>query len=429
MGHDSSASELGAVAEHQAAGHRIGLFGRLGSGNIGNDATMEAVLAYLKSEQPEAVLDCMCSGPEQVAERYGLRAIQMHWFHTEERAGSRLARLGRTGMRIGVGTVVDAWRTASWVRRHDVVIVPGMGVLESNLPQRPWQMPYSMFLLSLAGRIFGTKVALVSVGASVIRERLTRVLLATSARLAYYCSFRDQQSLEAAREMGIDGCRNVYPDLVFALPTPLVPPGPTGTVGVGVMAFFGSTGERRVAQEIHTKYVDTMRCFVQWLLDTGHEVRLLVGDSSDEAVAEEIAAGVRGTRRHDVPSSVVYDPVSTVDELMKQMAPLELVVATRFHNVLVALKCDKPTVAIGYGKKHKALMSQLGVGRFTENIRELHLGHLKEQFTTMEANKDQVARTLSESNQIMRAQLDRQFAELTAVLFAKKASRVRSSSR
>ena len=67
-------------------------------------------------------------------------------------------------------------RTASWVRRHDVVIVPGAGVLEASLPLWPWGMPYAMFLLSASGRLFGTKVALVSVGAGIINQRATRWL-------------------------------------------------------------------------------------------------------------------------------------------------------------------------------------------------------------------------------------------------------------
>jgi hypothetical protein len=63
-----------------------------------------------------------------------------------------------------LGKCVNAFRTASWVRRHEVVIVPCMGVLEATLPLQPWGMPYTMFLLSASGRIFETKVALVSVG-------------------------------------------------------------------------------------------------------------------------------------------------------------------------------------------------------------------------------------------------------------------------
>ena len=41
---------------------RVGLFGKLGSGNIGNDASMEAVLDYLGSDHPDAIVDAMCTG-------------------------------------------------------------------------------------------------------------------------------------------------------------------------------------------------------------------------------------------------------------------------------------------------------------------------------------------------------------------------------
>src|SRR5271163_4190403 len=67
-------------SEQAAAGVRIGLFGLLGSGNIGNDASMEAVLKYLQERHPLAVIDVMCSGPERVTAEYGLDAVQMFWF-------------------------------------------------------------------------------------------------------------------------------------------------------------------------------------------------------------------------------------------------------------------------------------------------------------------------------------------------------------
>jgi polysaccharide pyruvyl transferase WcaK-like protein len=41
----------------------------LGSGNIGNDASLEAMLKYLNSDQPGAILDAMCSGPDTAENR------------------------------------------------------------------------------------------------------------------------------------------------------------------------------------------------------------------------------------------------------------------------------------------------------------------------------------------------------------------------
>ena len=121
-----------------------------------------------------------------VKDRYGVRAIPLRWLPPDEGQGP-----GRAVARKSLVKVVDTVRIASWVRRHDVVIVPGMGVLETTLPLRPWQGPYNMFVLCAAGRIFGTKVALVSVGANVARERLTRWLFGAAGRLAFYRSYRD----------------------------------------------------------------------------------------------------------------------------------------------------------------------------------------------------------------------------------------------
>jgi polysaccharide pyruvyl transferase WcaK-like protein len=196
---------------------RVGVFGLLGSGNIGNDGSLEAVLGYLRAEHPEAVVDALCGGPEVVAARYGIPATRLHWYRGEYRTASRAGAIAGKGL----GKLVDAVRTAAWVRRHDVVIVPGMGVLEATLPLRPWGFPYSLFLLCASGRLLRSRVALVGVGAAPIGDRPTRALVRWSARLATYRSYRDAMSRDAMRAMGVNTARDeVYPDLAFALPTP-----------------------------------------------------------------------------------------------------------------------------------------------------------------------------------------------------------------
>lgn len=51
---------------------RVGVFGLLGSGNLGNDGSLEAVLGYLRAARPEAVVDALCGGPEAVTTRFGI---------------------------------------------------------------------------------------------------------------------------------------------------------------------------------------------------------------------------------------------------------------------------------------------------------------------------------------------------------------------
>lgn len=63
---------------------------------------------------------------------------------------------------------------------------------------------------------------------------------------------------------------HVYPDLAFALPVPPVGRGDPLTVGVGVMAYYGTNDDRKQADEIHASYIEKMKRFVRWLADSGH---------------------------------------------------------------------------------------------------------------------------------------------------------------
>ena len=130
-----------------------------------------------------------------------------------------------------------------------MVIVPGMGVLEASLPLRPWETPYAMFLLCASGRLFGTKVALVSVGANVINQRLTRWLSTRPRGSPSTGPTATPRSRDAMRQRGVDTTRDrVYPDLVFSLPVPPYDPGDAQTVGVGVMDYYGTNDDRQAGR-------------------------------------------------------------------------------------------------------------------------------------------------------------------------------------
>lgn len=385
---------------------RVGFFGLLGSGNLGNDGSFQAVLDYVRTEFPDARLGALVGGPDVVRSRFGVDATPLHWNQSEYETASGLRAIALKGF----GKLVDIARTAAWVRRQDVVIVPGMGVLEATLPLRPWGFPYSLFLLCLTGRLLGTRVALVGVGAGAINAPATRTLVRWSARLAAYRSYRDEPSLNAMRAMGVDTSRDeVYPDLAFSLPTPDATPKP-GVVGVGVMAYYGGNDDRADGDRIYRHYVTTMNRFVRWLVDSGRPVRLFIGDRIDQQVVDEILASTASPL-------VTAAPAGDLDELMREMAAVESVVATRYHNVLCALKVATPTVAIGYARKNDVLMAELGLDGFTQDARSVDFDRLVEQFTELEKRSDELRRTLAERNQACADRLKHQFAALTAALF------------
>ena len=409
-----TASRSGDKRKRSAVAPSVGIFGGIGGGNIGNDASMEALLGYLRNNQPDAILDVMCWGPETVTERYGVTAIPMGWYR--QQGPDALAIVMKA-----VGKGIEPFRIASWVRRHDVVIVPGMGVLESTLPLRPWGFPYTMFVLSLSGRIFRTKIALVSVGANVIKQRLTRWLFTSAARLAFYRSYRDALSRDAMRQQGVDTARDhVYPDLVFSIPVPPYDSGQGQTVGIGVMDFHGTNDDdRRRADTIHGSYVEKMKVFARWLVDSGYKIRLFIGDTngSDDTVVQDVLADLRAYRPDLDRTWAVAEPVSTYADLMRAMAPTGAVVATRYHNVICALMLSKPTISIGYGDKNAVLMADMGLTEYCQAVNSLDVGRLIEQFTDLESHAAQLRQMIAERNAANKLLIKRQLTELSAVLF------------
>jgi polysaccharide pyruvyl transferase WcaK-like protein len=326
--------------------------------------------------------------------------------------------LAAKSLKVPLGIVIDAFCTASWIRRHDVVIVPGMGVLEASLPLRPWHTPYSMFLVCASGRLFGTKVALVNVGANDIRQRLTRRLIRAAARLAYYRSYRDTFSRDAMTRMGLDTSGDpVYPDLAFSLPTPSGAPAVAGAVGVGIMDYRGSNDDRQHADQLHASYVETMKSFVLWLLDNGRPVRMFTTDVHDEPIMRAVISDIHAHRPELGPSEVIAEPVSSLNELMRQIASVDTIVASRFHNVLCALKLAKPTLSVGYATKFDVLMKEMGLAEFCQPARSVDLDRLIEQFTELESRSAQLKQTMTERTAANVLLLDHQFATLSALLF------------
>ncbi|MFE4723512.1 polysaccharide pyruvyl transferase family protein, partial [Streptomyces sp. NPDC056728] len=108
---------------------------------------------------------------------------------------------------------------------------------------------------------------------------------------------------------------------------------------------------------------------------------------------------------------------SSLADLMKEMAAADSVVATRYHNLICALKTSTPTLALSYAPKSDALMAQMGLGAYCHPARAVDADRLLEQFRELEQRSAELRRTLAERNQDAARQLEGQFSDLTATLF------------
>lgn len=391
---------------------RVAAYGFFGIGNLGNEASLSALLGYLRSYHPELELSCFAVGPDNVTRDHGVPARQLMTY-----AKYGMKRGPWTKIVKGLSRFWDVPRTFALLGAVDLVIVPGTGALETQLGVPPWGLPFWLFVLSIAARLRGRQVALVSVGAQYATHPLTRLFYRWTVRLASSCSFRDATSREVAARMGgPHGLGPVCPDLAFSLPTP--PPRPTspGHVVIGVMAYYGRADDPVRGAGVRRRYVAQMAEVVSTLLARGKSVTLVIGDLADRAVALEIQAAVRAGEPDHVDRLTVSD-ATTMDELMVEMSTAEVVVASRFHNLIAALKLAKPTVSLGYAQKNADLLSQFGLGQFTQSMDDFDIELLIRQLeeARSEGDRREPAIRLALVNAL--EQLDEQFSELSATYF------------
>lgn len=396
---------------------RIGLFGLFGNGNSGNDGSLEAMVAALRKAQPDIDLTCICAEPAVVRAAYGIAAVAIGSPPFANMASRRADRLLR-----GVPHKAANWLHAvRLARRFDALIVPGTGILD-DFCEGPSGMPAALFGWCLAAWASRTPVAFVSVGAGPIDHPISRRLMTAAARMARYRSFRDPISRDFMIGLGLDAADDpVCPDLAFALPTPRAKPGAPQadaplTVGVGVMAYSGWNAHPHAGGAIYRDYLAKMARFVDLLLGRGCRVRLLTGDAVDErAIADlnGLLAAPADVRRERLTAS----PTASLHELMRQIAEVDLVVATRFHNVVCALKMGRPTISVGYAAKNQALLAEFGLGEFHQHVERLDLDLLVAQFDRLSAERDRRQPRILERNLEFQERLRRQDAQLMARLF------------
>src|ERR1700683_5446528 len=102
---------------------------------------------------------------------------------------------------------------------------------------------------------------------------------------------------------------------------------------------------------------------------------------------------------------------------MRAMAPASSVVATRYHNMMCALKLGKPAISLGYSDKNVSLMEDMGLPDFSQHANNISFDRLIEQFAKLERNADQLRASLGERNAELAASLSDQFTVLDATLF------------
>ena len=390
---------------------RIGFWGNFGSGNWGNECTLQAIVHNVRKRLPAAEMICICTDPVSTSERHGLSSLAIRK-RRQNGAGSGgiVGFVGRSGAEL------REWSTTfGLVGDIDTLVMTGTGML-TDTGEGPFGLPYDMFIWSTAAKARGGRVLVTNVGVEAIVHPLTKFFIGAAMRMADYRSYRDGQSREVLRRAGFfDASDFVYPDLAFSLPEATVlrkplPARPRTTIAVGVYDFRGRGQASAADLAAYRDYVAKLGRFVLWLLQQGFAVRIIIGDLTyDKPVLHDLRRYLEKNGIAKYREQVQDSPAQSVEDVMDQIAAVDTVVASRFHNVLLGLLLGKPVVSISYNEKNDALMTSMGLGAYCQVIERFTVDHLIEQFGALQAKADDHRKSIAAHAKSYRASLEHQY--------------------
>jgi polysaccharide pyruvyl transferase WcaK-like protein len=255
---------------------------------------------------------------------------------------------------------------------------------------------------------------------------MVRAVRTTTSR-----SYRDNVSREFLAGQGIDtSCDLVVPDLVFGLtecnlPGYARPAAPARTVGLGVMGYYGWDANREAGARIYERYISQIADFARWLLEHGLQVRLLIGElRTDDAAVEDLLGRLDHGIGPDLTRNVRAEPIGSLADLLLEISRTDVVVASRYHNVVGALALGRPVIALGYASKFDALMGDAGLADYCQHVEHLDGKRLIQQFVNLSSEVEAAAERVTARSSQYRTALAAYFDDLLARLGEERAAAV-----
>jgi polysaccharide pyruvyl transferase WcaK-like protein len=265
------------------------------------------------------------------------------------------------------------------------------------------------------------KLLIVGVGAGPIYGAVGRYFVKSALSLADFRSYRDASSKKYLEEIGFHvRDDHIYPDLAFSIPETLIPQRSVKTgrqvVGVGLMANSGRYGTAGPNSRVHLAYLNNLAVFVTWLLAYDYDIRLLIGDVGDLDTVHEFRQMLRDRLPSYDEHRVISEPMSTVEDLLAQIAETDVVIATRFHNVLLSLLCNKPVISISFHPKCASLMKAMDLEAYCLDIRELNVDSLIETFKTLKLDSSKIESRIKDKIREHRERLYEQYEIIAKII-------------
>jgi polysaccharide pyruvyl transferase WcaK-like protein len=417
---------------------KIGLLDHMGYGNLGDAATQDAVIAGIRKRLPTADLVGFSFIPSDTTKRHGIPCYPiLRWYPKPENNGdesfgadhrvsfkSRLKQALK-GNRIVyalakplqeiVREVVFLFRSYRTLGSLDVLIISGGGQL-AELWRGPWSHPFNILKFSVLTKLAGKRLYFLNVGAGPLVHPLSKLFARWSMRLADYRSFRDEDSRQLVRAVGVKQDLEVFPDSAYALdvtncvklpqPGRLMP-----IVGLNPIGFCDPRLWPRKDAKVYAEYLGKITRFSEWLLEQGYALRMFTTETSVDALAlKDLENRLRADSHPPELLRQIFQPASEcVDDVLREMSGFDFVVTSKYHGIIFSQLLAKPVISLSYHRKMDFAMRAVGQERFRADVETFDLDWLVAAFQALVAECKTIKCSTATAVEANAAALSRQF--------------------
>jgi polysaccharide pyruvyl transferase WcaK-like protein len=425
------------------AATKIGLLNHVGGGNLGDDATLDAVASNIKQRWPSVEIVAFSMNPDDTETRHGFMSHPIRrngWSIGYKPAGpeSPLKRtmkaLTRKYRRVfyllrTTNAVVhlpsEVLHELSFlassrrkIKSFDLLVISGGGQLTEK--GGPWGFPYTIFKWVVLARSAGVRCMFLNVGAGPLTHPLAKFLVMRALLAADYVSLRDDESQALVYKIGFTGESRVEPDNVYGLevaPTNGRPPEARARpiVGFAPMPYPDwSEYPSEKDQAVYKELIRKLAIFASWLLSQSYALTIFGTDIGVDPLAfEDLQQALLS--HHGITSSQysVNRSAKSVHDLLAAISGMDYVVTCRFHGVVFAHLLNKPVLAIAHHSKVTKAMTNLALSNYCVDIRDFDVNLLVERFALMVMHAEEIkscmAASLTRNRQRLRSQFDELF--------------------
>lgn len=427
---------------------RIGILGHVGTKNLGDEAIVAAVIQQIRDRYPDAEIIAFTIDPEDTQERHRIPAFPLRRSKRERGSSgpSQPRKLSRLRARIKATTTaaprlhaflkgIQNTARRSWgvlaelrfltqchnhLKGIDLLIVAGSNQLNDYFGG-PWAFPYTLLKWCILAKWVGAKVAFLCCGAGPLDSRLGRLFIRYSLSLADCRSYRDASSRGLIERIGVSGNNPVCTDLAYGLtvvqPAESVSATRRLMVGINPLPFRDGRYWPEDNRELYQQYIRKLAAFALWLTDRGHSVSFFPTQlRADPPVIQDIRGLLSGRGAGSLDDPLGDRPLRSVDDLIVRISAMDLVVATRYHGVLLSALLHRPVLAVAYLEKTRDLMAQLGQSDYVVDVTSFNTNSLVERFVVMESRTKTIRREIERRAKALRQVLGTEYDRVFGLL-------------